>query len=135
MSQRKTRVEEVMTHRVRTARPEQSLHEIWYLFGDERFHHLPIVDDGGLVGMISSRDLVRAAREQGVSRLSASVIGDLRAEDVMTRTVETIRSDDPVESAIDRIGRGDLHALAVLDAEDELVGIVTDRDLLFFLAR
>ena len=44
-----------------------------------------------------------------------------------------MRSDEAVEVAIDRIGLGDIHALLVLDEDDDLVGIVTNHDLLQYL--
>ena len=104
------------------------------MLGEERCHHIPIVDsEGVLLGMISSRDLVRVARKKNVSKLSASVVGDTTASDVMTRSVETIGRDASVDEAIERIGHGDLHALVVVDEHGDLAGIVTDRDLLHYL--
>jgi acetoin utilization protein AcuB len=132
-SARVTSVADVMTSRVRTARPDQSLHEVWYLLGEEHCHHLPIVEDDRVVGMISSRDLVSVARELGVSKLSASAVGERTAGEVMTPGIETIDQEASIDEAIDRIGRGDLHALVVVDDDERLAGIVTDRDLLQYL--
>ncbi len=132
-SARATSVAEVMTTHVRTARPDQSLHEIWYLLGEEHCHHVPIVEGDRVVGMISSRDLVGVARNLGVSKLSASAVGALTAREVMTPGIETIERDASVDEAIDRIGEGALHALVVVDDTGRLAGIVTDRDLLQYL--
>lgn len=127
-------IREVMTSRVRTAGPGDTLQAVWRMLVDERCHHLPIVEEGRPVGMISTRDLVRVARRHGATKLSAGAYGDEIAADVMTRGLETIYEDEPVEAAIDRIGVGDFHALVVLDDEDRLVGIVTNHDLLHYLA-
>jgi CBS domain-containing protein len=127
-------IREVMTSHVRTARPDQSLQEVWRLLVDERCHHIPIVDEGRPVGMVSTRDLVRVARKHGAEKLSAGLYGQETAADIMTRGLETIYADEPVEAAIDRIGIGDFHALLVLDDEDNLAGIVTNHDLLHYLA-
>jgi CBS domain-containing protein len=127
-------IREVMTSHVRTARPDQRLHEVWTMLTDERCHHIPVVDEGRPVGMISTRDLVRVARKHGAEKLSAGLYGGETAADVMTRGLETIYVDEPVESAIDRIGVGDFHALVVLDDDDNLAGIVTNHDLLHYLA-
>lgn len=131
---RRVSVREVMTSRVRTARPDQSLQAVWRMLVDERCHHIPIVEDDRPIGMISTRDLVRVARKHGSSKLSDSAYGDEIAADVMTRGLETIHVDEPVEAAIERIGLGDLHALVVLDDDDRLAGIVTNHDLLHYLA-
>lgn len=127
-------IREVMTSHVRTARPDHSLQEVWRMLSDERCHHLPIVENGRPVGMISTRDLVRVARRNGSTKLAAGLYGSETAADVMTRGLETIYADEPVEVAIDRIGVGDFHALVVLDDEENLVGIVTNHDLLHYLA-
>jgi CBS domain-containing protein len=127
-------IREVMTSRVRTARPDQALQEVWRMLVDERCHHIPIVDEGRPVGMISTRDLVRVAKKHRAAKLSEGLYGSETAADVMSRGLETIYADEPVESAIDRIGAGEFHALVVLDDEDNLAGIVTNHDLLHYLA-
>ena len=101
---------------------------------DERCHHIPIVDEGRPVGMISTRDLVRVAHKHGAEKLSAGLYGNETASDIMTRGLETIYADEAVEAAIDRIGIGEFHALVVLDDEENLAGIVTHHDLLDYLA-
>lgn len=127
---REVRIEDVMTHSVATTEPAESLHAVWFRFEEAHCHHLPVVEGGRVVGMISSRDLVAVARRLGVPKLSASAVGDIRVGDVMTRGLETIEAGESIEAAIDRIGRGDLHALVVLDDDGGVAGIVTDRDLL-----
>lgn len=126
-------VSNVMTSRVRTARPDEQLSEIWQHLVDEQCHHIPIVEDERPVGMISTRDLLGVARKHGAQKVSAGLYGGETAADVMSTRLETVRADDTVEVAIDRIGRGDIHALVVLDDDDNLAGIVTNHDLLHYL--
>ncbi len=126
-------VSEVMTSRVHTAGPQQKLGEIWQILVDERCHHIPIVEDGRPVGMISTRDLLHVARKYGSQRLSEADYGSQIASEIMSTDLETIDSDEPVEVAIDRIGRGDIHALVVVSEDNRLVGIVTNHDLLDYL--
>jgi len=123
-----------MTKAVRTASADATLEEIGRLLVSEGCHHVPIVDDDGRpVGMVSSRDVVDALRERGVKTLSADEAREVTAGEVMTAELETIYDDHAIELAIDRIGRGDIHALVVLDHDDGLAGIVTHRDLLRYL--
>ena len=133
-NRRDVTLRDVMTSHVRTARPDQSLLEVWRMLSDERCHHIPIVDEGRPVGMISTRDLVRMARKHGSEKLSVGLYGNETASDIMTRALETIYADEPVEAAIDRIGSGEFHALVVLDEDENLAGIVTNHDLLHYLA-
>jgi CBS domain-containing protein len=51
----------------------------------------------------------------------------------MSADLETIDDVESVEVAIDRIGRGDIHALVVVDEDKRLAGIVTNHDLLDYL--
>jgi len=127
------RVAEIMTSRVRTAEPGKRLSEIWQMLVDERCHHIPIVDDGRPVGMVSTRDLIRVARKHGAQKISEGLYGQETASDVMSTDLQTIDVAESVEAAIERIGLGDIHALVVLDDEGLLAGIVTNHDLLDYL--
>lgn len=55
-----TRVSEIMTTRVVTARPDQRVEECMALMTDKHIRHLPVVEGGTLVGIISIGDLVKA---------------------------------------------------------------------------
>ena len=49
-----------MTHRPRTISPEATLEDALRRMGDGGFRHLPVVEGGLVVGMVSMRDLSRA---------------------------------------------------------------------------
>ena len=123
----------VMTHGVRSVGPEERLDRACEILTDGHCHHLPIVERGRPVGMVSSRDLIRVAQERGASTFSAQLLGGATVAEIMTPAVETVHLDDSVDSAIDRIGKGDIHSLAVIDDEGALAGIVTHNDLLQYL--
>jgi CBS domain-containing protein len=56
----KTPVKEIMTEKVVTIRPEQTVSECMQLMTDKRVRHLPVLDDRGrLVGIISIGDVVK----------------------------------------------------------------------------
>jgi CBS domain-containing protein len=58
-SSRSTRVEEVMTTNVVYAEPSQSIDDCMSLMTNKRVRHLPVMDHGSLVGIVSIGDLVR----------------------------------------------------------------------------
>ncbi len=126
-------VGEVMTSRVRTGSPDQSLESISRLLVAERCHHLPIVEGGRPVGMISASDLLRLARGDVSEPHEKGSLEGKCAADVMTTPLETIEGDESVDDAIARIGRGGFHALIVVDEAGALAGIVTHHDLLDYL--
>lgn len=53
-----TRVREIMTANVLCVRPQQTNEECMALMTEKRLRHLPVVDDGRLIGLISIGDLV-----------------------------------------------------------------------------
>ncbi len=54
-----TRVREIMTAPVATVSPNQSMRETMQLMTERRIRHLPVVEDGEVVGIISIGDLVK----------------------------------------------------------------------------
>jgi CBS domain-containing protein len=60
-----TRVGQVMTHAVVCVRLNSTVREAMAVMTDRRCRHLPVVDDGRIVGLLSIGDLVRwASKEQ-----------------------------------------------------------------------
>lgn len=58
-SSRETLVKEIMTSKVFYIKPEQKIEESMTLMTEHRIRHLPVVDEGRLVGMISVGDVVK----------------------------------------------------------------------------
>jgi CBS domain-containing protein len=58
-SSRETAVHEVMTSPVMYVRPDQTSEECMVLMTENRLRHLPVVDAGKLIGLISIGDLVK----------------------------------------------------------------------------
>ncbi len=59
-SSRGTKVAEIMTATVITAEPCQDIGECMALMSDRRIRHLPIVENGAVIGVLSIGDLIRA---------------------------------------------------------------------------
>lgn len=57
---RDTPVREIMTERVLYVRPEQTLDDCMALMTRHRVRHLPVLDGGQLIGLISIGDVVKA---------------------------------------------------------------------------
>ena len=58
-SSKQTAVREVMTSSVMYARPDQTNEECMAMMTDNRLRHLPVIDDGRLLGLVSIGDLVK----------------------------------------------------------------------------
>jgi CBS domain-containing protein len=57
---RDTRVRDIMTEKVITVEPGQSVAEVMQVMTDKRIRHLPVTEGGRLAGVISIGDVVKA---------------------------------------------------------------------------
>lgn len=57
---RDTQVQDIMTRRVAVVAPTQSVEECMALMTEKRVRHLPVIEDGKLIGLVSIGDLVKA---------------------------------------------------------------------------
>ena len=135
-----TPVSTVMTRSVHTTDLSSKLSAVRHALIAAEVHHMPIVDGDRLVGMISWRDLVAAYRRaRGADESDPLTIDEVldqstSVDEVMTRDLVTVRPDDPLMRAIDLIADAQIHSVLVLDTDDRLVGIVTDKSIVEYLA-
>lgn len=57
------RVADVMTREVVVGMPQDDVMSVAHLMTERRFRHLPIIDEGNLVGIISIGDVLKAQRD------------------------------------------------------------------------
>jgi CBS domain-containing protein len=55
-----TRVRDIMENRVLYAQPDQSVEECMAIMTDKRVRHLPVIDQGKEIGLVSIGDLVKS---------------------------------------------------------------------------
>ena len=129
-------VQDVMQRGLVVVRPDTTLAEAVRLLQRRGIRHLPVLDEGRLVGIISDRDLKAAMLSAGKSGGAESeVVPDqLTAADVMQRAVVTIAPMFPVEEAARLMVTKKISALPVTEAL-RLVGIVTETDVLELFVR
>ncbi len=126
-------VRDSMTQEVVTVAPQTTAVEALTLCRMNRIRHLPVLQGGQLVGVISDRDL-RAATPALGDPARAEALDRIRVADEMARDVATARPEDPIEDAAMAMYESKIGCLPVVDEED-LVGIVTSSDVLRALVR
>ena len=122
------RVRDAMTREVATLGPQASAAEALALCRERGIRHLPVVDGGRLVGLVSDRDLRDVSPPRG-SADAENTLGWVRLADIMTRGIETASPLDTIEHAAHRMHAGRIGCLPVV-ADGELAGIVTSSDMM-----
>jgi acetoin utilization protein AcuB len=117
-------VRDVMTRAVVTIGRETPSDKARRLMDERRIRHLPVVEAGRLVGMVSDRD-VRSVKGDP---------GGLAAGSIMTPHPLTVTADTRVEHAARLMLDARIGSLPVMDG-DTLAGIVTYTDLLHAFVR
>jgi acetoin utilization protein AcuB len=116
-----------MTRNPKTVSPDDPLSFAARILREHRFHHLPVVEGGRLVGILSDADLRNAS--YGTMPAEGGTAEDLPVREAMRTEVWSVTPDDSVEDALLILTREKFGALPVLSG-DRLVGIITRADLL-----
>ncbi len=125
-------VRDVMQSKVVTITPETTLPDAIRLARERNIRHLPVLDDGKLVGIVSDRDLKQAMASSATSldvHELQYLLARLPVAEIMTRGVITIGPMFPVEEAARLMVSEKISALPVTEG-GQLVGIVTETDVL-----
>ena len=115
--------------------PEMTLLQARDLAAGMSVRHFPVTDAAGrLVGMVSDRDL-RSALPSTVLNPTVRVdqlerLGRVRVDSIMSRPPITLPHEATLDDALLLFDRHRIGALAVVDHDGLLVGIVTVRDVL-----
>ena len=131
---KRTPVSKIMTSDPISINLTNNIRDAVDIFKDYNIHHLPVVSGEKLIGMISKTDIERISyvnNAQG-DRAETAVYDMLDIEQVMTKQLETVRSDDQIRDAAQLLAKGKYHALPVVN-EGKLSGIVTTTDVLNFM--
>jgi CBS domain-containing protein len=80
---RDVRVSELMTPNPCTVSPSSTVDEVMTTMTENRFRHLPVVERGRIIGVVTIGDMVKAVlsqQEQTIRHLSSYIAGDLTAQ-------------------------------------------------------
>lgn len=117
------RVTDVMSTDVRTVEGGELIPRARAMMADARVHHLVVLHDGHVVGLVSA-DQLELGQAEGVRRV----------EDVMCRHLRCAMPDTTLPEAVTLLRGQRSRALPIVN-RDRVVGIVTASDLLDVIAR
>ena len=144
----KVRVKDVLVKDVVYVNPTDSLDETLNLMVENRVSALPVIDGHRrCVGFISATDLLDLTRELGdelnalepvtgltrqllTEKLGESGLMNRQVKELMSDAVFSVALEDPLANAARELIRNRVHRLAVVDAQNQLKGIVSMTDIL-----
>lgn len=120
-----------MTQKPISIDPDASYPQAINVIRRNKIRHLPVVDDGRLVGIIVEKDLL-SNQPSPATTLSVyeiySLLETLRVRQMMSRPVITVEGDCPIEEAARIMVDNKISCLPVMDGS-RLVGIITETDI------
>lgn len=127
------KVKNWMTRNSITVTPEATLPEVHRLMRERKIRRLPVVDeDGKLVGIITLGD-VRGAEASPATSLSIwelnYLLARLKVSQFMTSDPVTIGEESSIGEAAQLMLAHKVSGLPVVNAQGELVGIITESDI------
>ena len=130
-------VSAIMTRNIVKLKLSDELSTAESLFKKNHIRHLPVVETGNIVGMLSYTDLLRISFADAVDEdgegIETTVYDMFTIEQVMTKKVVCVTSATSIQEVGELFLNHEFHALPVVD-NDTLVGIVTTTDVIrYFL--
>ena len=114
---------EIMTSDPACCKEDQSLQDAATLMVENDCGQIPVVDDeGGLVGVITDRDVCCRAIAEGMS-------AETRVGDVMTRSVVSVTPDTSLEDCLASMEKNQVRRVPVIDDDGKCCGMVSQADV------
>jgi CBS domain-containing protein len=132
MSQSDATVKTLMTTEVSTLERNDTLDVADDLMTLERIRHLPVLDEGRVVGVVSQRDLFRSALAVALGygeNAQKKLLRTIRVKEVMHEPAITVSPEVAAKEAIRLMLEHKIGCLPVVEGHT-LVGIVTETDIL-----
>ena len=128
------RIKQIMTTNLIEARDDSNLKELSSHFVEHNIHHLPVVDEkGSLTGILSDRDVNQSLSpflDTDLERQQDKDCLKILARDIMTKEPITVTEDTRIDTASILLLEHNFSCLPVVNEDDNLVGLVTWKDIL-----
>jgi CBS domain-containing protein len=116
-------IRDVMTANPECVSEKDSLRDVARIMKNKDTGVVPVVNGRKIVGLITDRDIVVRGLAEGKNLENASV------SELMTKQVRTVRDDASVNDALELMNSAEVRRVAVVNSNDELVGIVSLGDI------
>ncbi len=127
---------DIMTREVITVNPDTTMAKVQDIFRMNNIHHLPVVKEGRVVGIISHSDYLKLLhgftlfKTEKSQEYNDAILRSLLVGEVMTKQVATLHPDDSLELAASLFRENLFHAIPVVEKDGALAGILTTFDMI-----
>ena len=125
-------VREIMSKDIEVVDRNDNLRSVEERMATKQLRHLPVLEQGEVVGLVTQRDLFKAAMSSTMgygAKAQQAYLQSVRVKEIMTYPVVTVSPDTSVAAAADMMITIGIGCLPVVDNQ-QLIGIVTKTDLL-----
>jgi CBS domain-containing protein len=122
-NQNSRQIRDVMTANPDCVSERDSLRDVARIMKDRDTGVVPVVDGRKIIGLITDRDIVVRGLAEGKNLENATVT------DLMTKQVRSVREDATVNETLELMSTAEVRRVAVVNRNDELVGIVSLGDI------
>jgi acetoin utilization protein AcuB len=117
-----------MTRQPWTIRKDGKMSQAHELMRAHRIRHLPVLEGGNLVGIVSDRDL------HLIETLPDSDPDEVTVEEAMTEEVYAVGLEDPVDAVVERMAAHKYGCAIIVNRRGAVEGIFTTVDAMQVLA-
>lgn len=127
----------IMTKDLITVGPEDNIKKVQEIFESKNIHHLPVIDEGQLAGMLSKSDYLFFKRgfinEEAENELDQIRLKTSKVKEIMTNGLAKLEPEDRIQTAVEVFKENLFHAIPVVE-NGYLRGIVTTLDIINHLS-
>jgi CBS domain-containing protein len=130
-----TAIEQIMTKAPYTIEATRSVGAVLSLFREHDISHAPVIENGKLVGIVSTQDIIEHIFQPTTRQTLGDIVGEkvqvlsIPAKGIMTSPVVTVTPETTLKDAEKKMHTFNVHCLTVV-AKERLVGIATKLDFL-----
>lgn len=116
-------IRDVMTANPECVSEKDSIRDVARIMKDQDTGVVPVVEGKKIIGLITDRDIVVRGLAEGKN------LENVRVNELMTKSVRSVREDATLNEALEMMSNAEIRRVAVVNGNDELVGIVSLGDI------
>lgn len=122
-------VSDIMTKNVECVTPQQKIIDVKHIYEKKNFHHhIPVVENDLLVGMVSLIDFMRHINNAGLDD-DTPVYNKLMVKDIMSTDPFSTSPKESITNIAQVLAKGEYHAVPIVES-GKVVGIVSTADVI-----